>query len=214
MKPSRLPIGVLFWLALSVASQGSPSEELVERLQETYSSLQSFSADFEQIFTSPLAELRESGIVLMKKPGKMFWEYNDPTRKIFVTDGRSSYFYLPGDRQVIVGELDLESEQTPLLFLVGRGDIRRDFTVETEVEEQALDAGNPLVKLVPKDPNPQFSYLIIEVSIPRYLVRRLIVVEPIGNRNEYILSNMEENVPIPEERFRFQVPPGVEVITQ
>jgi len=193
---------------------GESSEELVDRLQEKYLELTSFSADFEQIFTSPLAELRESGTLLMKKPGMMYWQYSYPTTKIFLTDGEKSYFYVPDDAQVIVSELDLESVQTPLLFLVGRGDIKRDFLVETEVEEQPLDVGNSLVRLTPKQPQGEFSHVILEVSDRDLYIRRMIVVEPIGNRNEYVLSNLEENVSIPEQQFQFSVPSDVEVISQ
>jgi len=40
--------------------------------------------------------LSKSGL---KKPGKMRWEYRSPREKLFVSDGTSAWFYVPGDRQ-------------------------------------------------------------------------------------------------------------------
>ncbi len=116
-------------------------DELIARLQQKYEALESFSADFEQMFQGGGVQLRESGIVKMKKPGKMYWEYQQPTPKLFIADGKKSYFYLPQDKQVIVSDLDLENASTPLLFLVGKGKIQEDFQVELEEVEKPLHGG-------------------------------------------------------------------------
>lgn len=189
-------------------------DELIARLQQKYETLESFSADFEQIFQGGGVQLRESGIVKMKKPGKMYWEYQQPTPKIFIADGKKSYFYLPQDKQVIVSDLDLENASTPLLFLVGRGKIQEDFQVELEEVEKPLKAENLLVRLTPKRPQGGYSYLMLEIDPSTYLIYRLIVIEPIGNRNEYIMKNIRENIRISDQQFRFKLPKDVEVLSQ
>lgn len=189
-------------------------DELIARLQQKYEALESFSADFEQMFQGGGVQLRESGIVKMKKPGKMYWEYQQPTPKIFIADGKKSYFYLPQDKQVIVSDLDLENASTPLLFLVGRGKIQEDFQVELEEVEKPLQAENLLVRLTPKRPQGGYSYLMLEIDPSTYLIYRLIVIEPIGNRNEYIMKNIRENIRISDQQFRFKLPKDVEVLSQ
>ena len=60
----------------------------------------------------------------------MRWEYNSPEKKLFVSDGRKIYSYIPMDKQVIVGTMPQgDQAPTPALFLTGRGDITRDFNV-------------------------------------------------------------------------------------
>lgn len=189
-------------------------DELIARLQQKYEALESFSADFEQMFQGGGVQLRESGIVKMKKPGKMYWEYQQPTPKIFIADGKKSYFYLPQDKQVIVSDLDLENASTPLLFLVGKGKIQEDFQVELEEVEKPLQAENLLVRLTPKRPQGGYSYLMLEIDPSTYLIYRLIVIEPIGNRNEYIMKNIRENIRISDQQFRFKLPKDVEVLSQ
>ena len=189
-------------------------DELIARLQQKYEALESFSADFEQMFQGGGVQLRESGIVKMKKPGKMYWEYQQPTPKLFIADGKKSYFYLPQDKQVIVSDLDLENASTPLLFLVGKGKIQEDFQVELEEVEKPLQAENLLVRLTPKRPQGGYSYLMLEIDPSTYLIYRLIVIEPIGNRNEYIMKNIRENIRISDQQFRFKLPKDVEVLSQ
>ncbi len=205
------------WLVVLLAGASLKAEtvdQLVSQLQEKYEELESFSAEFDQLFQSRVLQLKESGVVMMRKPGKMYWEYQQPTPKFFVADGQRSYFYVPRDRQVIVSDLDLSEVQTPLLFLLGKGNIREDFHVELEEQEEALEPQNTLIRLMPKQPQGEFSFLILEVNSSSYLIRRLIVVEPIGNRNEYILSSFRENVEIPEQQFDFEVPAGVELMSR
>lgn len=101
-----------------------------------------------------------------------------------------------------------------MLFLVGKGNIGQDFEVESELETQPLQAGNRVVRLTPKQPQGQFSHVILEIDPSDYLIQRLIVVEPIGVRNEYILNNLQENRRIPDRQFEFKIPDQVEVLRQ
>ena len=189
-------------------------DQLIAKLQKKYEEVESFSADFRQMFRGGNVQLQESGIILMKKPGKMYWEYRQPTPKLFVANGKQSYFYLPLDKQVIVSDLDLSSPQTPLSFLMGEGKIKEDFRVGPEAEETPLQPENLLIRLTPKQPQGTYSHVTLEIDPSNYLIRRLIVIEPIGNRNEYIMTNFQENIRISDGQFTFKVPPGVEVVSQ
>ena len=205
---------LLVFLSMSGRVSSETPDQLMAKLQNKYEQIESFSADFTQLFRSGNIQLQESGIMVMKKPGKMYWEYRQPTPKVFVADGQKSYFYLPLDKQVIVSDLDLSNAQTPLLFLMGKGNLKEDFQVGLEPEEKPLQGENILIRLTPKKPQGIYSYVILEVDPSNYLVRRLIVKEPIGNRNEYIMVNFKENIRIPDGQFNFKVPPGVEVMSQ
>ena len=203
-----------FVLAMSGMPIAQAPDELIARLQQKYEALESFSADFEQMFQGGGIQLRESGVVKMKKPGKMYWEYLQPTPKLFIADGKKSYFYVPQDNQVIVSDLDLDNASTPLLFLVGKGKIQEDFQIELEEAEKPLRDENILVRLTPKQPQGGYSHLMLEIDPSTYLIYRLIVIEPIGNRNEYIMKNIRENIRISDRQFRFKLPKDVEVLSQ
>jgi lipoprotein signal peptidase len=199
------------WLSAAGRPVAWTAEEIVDRLQDRYGQLQTLRADFEQTLRSRGVSQTERGFVIMKRPGRMYWEYTDPAVKYFVADGNRSFFYVPAERQVIVSRLDLESGDSPLGFLLGKGDIRRDFTVELEPE---APSGAPVIRLTPRHPHPEFIYLEIEIDPETWLISRLTVAEPVGQEVEYRLTGLRQNVQVPERQFKLKWAPDVEVIEQ
>ncbi len=208
--PQALALIPLMWLG-EVSAVAWTADEIVDRLQARYDQLQTLRADFEQTLRSRGISQTERGFVIMKRPGRMYWEYTDPAVKYFVADGSRSFFYVPAERQVIVSRIDLESSGSPLGFLLGRGNIRRDFAVELE---PGAPPGTPVVRLTPLQPHPEFTHLVIEADPETWLVQRLTVVEPVGQEVEYRLSGLRQNVQVPDRQFKLRLAPDVEVIEQ
>ncbi len=72
----------------------------------------------------------ERGRMAVRKPGRMRWTYTQPEEKLFVSDGNRVYSYVPADKQVYVAAVPADDQATtPALFLAGKGNILRDFTV-------------------------------------------------------------------------------------
>jgi outer membrane lipoprotein-sorting protein len=142
----------------------------------------------------------------------MYWEYQRPTRKLFIADGKQTFFYVPDDNQVWISELDVETTATPLLFLLGLRKIRDDFQVQFEAGEEPLNESNVLLRLTPIRMRPELSHVLVEVSPATFLIRRLTIVEPIGNRNDYIFRRFRENIKVRDKKFRLELPDGVEII--
>src|SRR5437660_5838279 len=105
--------------------------ELAQALQKKYDTIKDFSADFVHAYEGGVLrkQITERGRLLVKKPGKMRWDYTSPEEKVFVSDGAKMYSYIPQDKQVIVATVPAEDEaSTPTLFLAGKGNLTRDFT--------------------------------------------------------------------------------------
>ena len=111
-----------------------------------------------------------------------------------------------------ISDLDLEAADTPLLFLLGPKRIRDDFQVRFETGEGPMDESNLLLRLTPIQARAEFSHVLVEVSPTTFLIHKLSIVDPIGNRNDYILSRFRENVKIRDRQFRLKLPDGVEII--
>ncbi len=187
---------------------------LVDRIQARYNAIQSFKAEFTQIYRSGFSEEQESGVLYMKKPGKMRWEYTHPTTKLFIADGKKTYFYVPRDKQVSIAEWNLDSASTPLLFLLGQGDLKKDFDIAEANKEPKLAGGDTVLILTPKTEQSGFKEVLLEVHRKDADIVRLSVVEHNGNKNDYLLRSFRANLPIPDDKFRFKIPKGVEVIRQ
>src|SRR5919202_743565 len=119
-------------LALSIAAPADlDAPQLAQALQKKYDGIRDFSADFVHVYEGGVLRKRitERGRLLVKKPGKMRWEYTAPEQKLFVSDGMKMYSYLPQDKQVVVASVPPEDQATtPTLFLAGTGTLTSHFT--------------------------------------------------------------------------------------
>src|SRR5690349_9312341 len=119
-------------LAHSGARAAEPTAaEFAQSVQKKYDAIRDFSADFVHAYEGGALrkQVTERGRMMIKKPGKMRWEYTTPEEKLFVSDGLKMYSYLPQDRQVIVSTIPRgDDASTPTLFLAGRGNLTRDFS--------------------------------------------------------------------------------------
>ncbi len=198
---------------LVVAFAVDPVESTIAGLQKRYAAVQTVSAEFRQVYRAPGIDQVESGILLMKKPGLMRWEYRVPERKLFVADGRSSYLYTPEDRQVLVRSLSAsEIRSTPLQFLLGHGDILKSFIAAPETEFRAKSDGSAILRLTPRSSEPDYAFLVLECDQKTYDLRRIVIRELTGNTSEFELSNLTTNVKVDDRQFQFKIPKGVEVV--
>ena len=194
--------------------QGPDLNTLIEGVQKKYSRMQGIGADFAQLYRgSDGRTIRESGSLLLKRPRKARWDYVEPERKLFVSDGKSVFFYVAGENHATKsGVKESIDPQMPFLFLLGRGNLRRDFSrIELVSSERPVLAGNVVLRLVPRRAPEEFKQLLVEVSPSTYEVRRLVILERSGARMDFLLSNVRENFVAPDTQFQFMPPAGVTV---
>jgi len=187
----------------------SPAEALARRVEARHRGLGDLTARFAQSYRSGMLgrEITEKGTLSLKPPGRMLWEYRDPEKKTFVSDGRRFYFYVPADRQVIVRE-QADLRGIPALLLSGRGDILTQF--EVTFDEKAPPGRQRLV-LVPRKPDPEVEQVTLDVD-PTDRIRGILVLDAQGNRSRFEFEDIRENVGLKDRIFEFKVPQGVEVI--
>ena len=143
----------------------------------------------------------------------MRWEYTAPEKKLFVSDGHKIYSYIPQDKQVIVSTMPQDDQApTPALFLTGKGNITRDFTVAFDKVADA-PAGAIALKLTPETREPEYESLTLVVEPKTLRLQMLITVDAQGGRSAFTFSNLKENVGLADNQFVFQMPRNVDVVT-
>jgi len=196
-----------------VSRADDPISTAIAGLQQRYAAVNTVTASFVQTYRATGMNQTESGTLWMKKPGLMYWEYRFPEPKYFYADGRRTYLYVPADRQVMLRsftEEDLHS--TPLEFLLGKGKILLTFGASRETEIKSSSNDTVMVRLTPKAPDLDYSYLVLEIDSRTFDLRRIAIRERTGNLSDFAFTEMRTNVKINDNRFRFQMPKGVEVI--
>lgn len=185
---------------------------IIDGVQNKYSRMRGLAAEFSQIYLGADGRtLKESGYLQLKRPGKARWDYREPEKKLFVSDGKSVYFHVEGQREATQASIKQSADpQIPFLFLLGQGNIRRDFSrIETVSEERPSQAGNVVLQLVPKRAPQEFKRLLVEVDPSSFSVKRLVIFERGGARMDFTLSNVRENFIAPDSQFQFIPPQGV-----
>jgi outer membrane lipoprotein carrier protein len=187
--------------------------EVLAGLQRRYASVETVKGDFQQTYRAPGIAREESGVFWLKKPGLMRWEYRSPEEQVFVADGRQSYLYVPRDRQVTIQPFtaaDLRS--TPLDFLLGSGEVNRSFQSSWETAFKPKFEGTLMIRLTPNRKDAEFSFLVLELDMRTYDLRRISIRDPGGSTSEFILTNTTANTKMDTKLFQFKTPKGVEEI--
>jgi outer membrane lipoprotein carrier protein len=211
---NMLPGAVLLsFLASAAVWQKTPSAgEVAAALQRKYDTIHDFSADFTHRHQSGVLRRTrvEQGSLLVKKPGRMRWEYKSPEQKLFVSDGARIYFHDVANKQVTVSEVPVgEQAASAALFLAGNGNLARDFSASF------MEGGGPdsyALRLEPKSSEAEYDWLEIVVDRDTLRIQSITAAQQDGGRDTFEFSNLKENVGLADKTFEFKIPPGVEVI--
>jgi outer membrane lipoprotein carrier protein len=210
--------GLALVLARTISAQPEQpaSADAVGRdLQTKYGRVADFSADFVHTYRGGVLkqQISESGHLLVKKPGKMRWDYTSPEKKTFVSDGHKLYSYIPTDKQVIVATVPPDDQApTPALFLTGKGNIQRDFSVAFDKVAEA-PAGTIALKLTPRKREPEFDWLTLVLEPGTLKLSMMVTVDAQGGRSVFSFKNLKENIGLADNEFVFKMPRGVDVTT-
>lgn len=186
--------------------------EVATRLQARYDTIRDFSADFVHNYEGGVLKrtLVEKGVVQIKKPGRMRWEYRTPQKKLFVSDGKDMYLHEVAANQVTIFAMPQGNQAPPAaLFLAGRGNIQRDFTVS---HGEGATADTYVLRLQPKSPERDYDWLVLTIDRTTYQIRSLSAVDSQGGRSTFQFSNFKENTGVGEQAFTFKIPKGAEVV--
>jgi outer membrane lipoprotein carrier protein len=202
--------------AMLVRGAEQTAAELAAALQHKYDGIKDFTADFTHAYEGGVLRKRitERGRLVVKKPGKMRWDYSTPEPKQFVSDGVKMYSYIPQDRQVVVTSVPPDNDAaSPALFLAGKGSLTRDFTASLVDPPAGMPAGSRALKLVPKVRQAEYDSLVLVVDPATLAIRGLVTADAQGGTSSFTFTNLQENTGVADKAFAFKIPRGVDVIT-
>src|SRR5206468_8336349 len=133
-------LGVIIVGAQSFATESRSADAIVDSLQKNYEATVDFVADFRQETEVKTLNrnLKASGQVSFKRPGKMFWRYEEPKGQFVLADGKYLYFYQPEQNQIIKSPLkNAFRSDIPLSFLLGIGNLKKDFNAVLKATEES-----------------------------------------------------------------------------
>jgi outer membrane lipoprotein carrier protein len=174
-------------------------------LENRYNRTKTLQISFEETYLGAGRPKRsESGELSLRKPGKMRWEYAQPSGKLFVSDGKLIYYYNPVAKQAEKMKVkDSEDMRAPLAFLLGKLDFEKDFT-DFKLK---VDGDNKLLIAKPKSDKLPYKQVEFTVS-PQMEIRQLIVSGQDDSMLMFRFSNERVNPVLDDNLFKFDLPAG------
>jgi outer membrane lipoprotein carrier protein len=204
----------------SPSKQNSDSaKSLAHLLEEHYRQPRTLQAIFLERYSEGEKQARvESGTVFFRRPGQMRWEYDSPEKKLFLVDGKTTWFYVPYDHTVTKAPVKESSDwRTPLALLTGKADLSRLCSQINLINQSGIPSGHAVLRCLPKQAKipseaSEYTEVLLEVDTSSGELARINVRQPGGIGLEYRFGNWQTDIPLAGDLFRFQVPPGVAIV--
>jgi outer membrane lipoprotein carrier protein len=204
---------ILAFLGATNLTAQTDVHAIADRVDQRYNHLQTLEAQFSETYSGAGMTRTERGTLALKKPGRMRWDYEQPRPKMFLTDGTTAWFYVPGEHQVRRAPVkQLDDLRSPLRYLLGKTKLEKEFVGLTiAADAKPENPGDIVLRGIPKGMQDRVAQTLVEVT-PDGLIMRISVEELDGSVTEFRFLQQKENVQIPDQHFRFAPPPGVEVV--
>ena len=110
---------------------------MLRKVDDHYNHLNSLRSRYTEHYAGMGMDKTESGTLVLKKPGRMRWTYDQPAGKVFVLDGKSAWVCtLRGPiRLQRIPAKQLDDLRSPLRFLLGHTQLKKELDNLTVVPE-------------------------------------------------------------------------------
>lgn len=196
-------------LALAAGFSGPlPADSARQQLERFSDGLESLQATFSQVVidTESRVQDRSEGTVWLKRPDRFRWQYGGDFPELVVGDGEQIWIYDEMLEQVTVKSQAEAGMDSPLALLTEPG--RLDQAYEVRGAGEADDA--QLLELRSRSPESEFERFLLGLADDRPVL--IVMEDAFGLRTEIRFEDVERNPLLDDELFRFEPPPGVDVI--
>lgn len=196
-------------LAVCAFAADTPLDTLLKGVEQRYNKAKTLQVLFKEVYT-PAGKMRrtESGILMLRKPGKMRWQYSQPAGKLFISDGKWIWLYTPQDNKAEKMKFkETDDLRAPLAFLLGKLDFDKEFQNLVGKPE----AGGMRITAQPKTDNLPYSDVEFLVG-PDSTIKEVKVTGYDKSLIHFTFDQERLNPPLDNNQFTFQPPKGVELV--
>jgi outer membrane lipoprotein carrier protein len=204
MLVKKLSLALCLGLMSTLANAAQDDE-----LQKFFSQLESLKANFSQQVFGPRRELQQTsaGQVIVQRPGKFRWDYQQPYKQHIVADGTKVWLYDVDLEQVTIKPQDQAMDNTPASLLSDASQLQEQFDVMAVMRE-----GRDWFELIPKRSDSGFEALFI--ALDKGVLREMELQDSFGQLTVMRFENVVMNRRYGDDSFKLQIPAGVDVIDE
>lgn len=207
MRFAQICIGLLlgFGQICHAANDG-----LIAKIQEAYSGMDSFEADFDQTLKhkeSGSTEKRK-GKIVFQKPLLVRWQTYKPHEETLVVNREEIWDYIPEEDIAYRYSPSVAQDSRSIIQVItGQAKLDKDF----DVKRGGTENGLAKMILYPREPGPQMVEAAIWVDPVSGTIQRANVTDFYGNKNDIKFSSFKPGSRQPASQFKFKPPKGVEI---
>jgi outer membrane lipoprotein carrier protein len=211
---------VLFVLSMAAgvgarADENAPIDPLVDEIlsgvEARYAS-SAFSARFDIESTLKAMQVTDTaeGRLMVKYPGKMRWEYEQPDPMLFITNGVTLWMYQPRENQVTVGQTDeVLGGSQGASFLSDVRLLRKQFLIT--LDPNGSDKRVRL-KLTPREEAFDIAFVTLTVSRATHDVVEVVTTNQYDDTTRIVFRDIAFQQAFPDTLFDFEIPEGTDVL--
>lgn len=185
-------------------------EAAAQKLNALLSNASTMTADFSQMTLSANgASMQETtGNLALKRPGMFRWHTDAPAEQELVSDGQQIWLYDPDLEQVTIQAMDQRLTHTPALLLSGDvSTLQENFSITWEDSGSVID-----FTLTPKVNDTLFDSL--RLSFRDGVINDMQMSDAVGQRTNILFQDVKLNQSMNEDQFTFEIPDGIDVISE
>jgi outer membrane lipoprotein carrier protein len=196
-------------VAVSAFADDAALDGLLKGVEARYNKAKTLQVAFHEDYTPQGRPRRsESGTLMLRKPGRMRWDYDQPKGKLFVADGKSLWLFTPAENRAEKMKLqESDDMRAPLAFLLGKLNFQKEFR---NLQAKPEGAGTRITA-EPKTDNLPYSAVEFVVS-PDRQIREVKVTGFDHSVLEFRFDKERVDPPLDNKLFQFQVPKGAELV--
>jgi len=211
--------GVLLLSALFVGpaeageQRAEPEKVVLQQLSKAYAKVDSFEADFAQTssgmsYAQPMVQI---GRLYVQRPHKMHWDFREPTRQQYISDG-STFWWVDHSAKTTTVYRKMDSVLSHFFdLLTGLSGATENFKVSLESGEFTRPGASTL-KLVPRKDGAGLGTLYVHISEESSLVVAVTNVTPFGDTTLLELGEMKLNEKQEQAHFQWTKTEGFKLI--
>jgi outer membrane lipoprotein carrier protein len=208
-----LLVSAFFVGPADAAAPAVPEDALLTRLTAAYAKIDSFEADFAQTssgmsYPKPMVQ---QGRLYVARPQKMHWDFTEPTRQQYISDG-STFWWVDHAAKTTTVYRQMDSVLGHFFdLLTGLSGVKENFKVGIEAGEHARP-GMDTLKLAPRNDTTGLGTLYVHVNKESALVVGVTNVTPFGDTTLLELVDLTLNTKQPSSRFKWSAIDGFKLI--
>jgi outer membrane lipoprotein carrier protein len=199
-----------FILILLLLAPGVVSAASVDALKALLNQTTTAKARFAQVVMDRNQKTLQqaTGTMEFSRPGRFRWEYVKPYEQTIVGDGSRLWIYDKDLNQVTVRKLDRALGASPAALLAGSNEIEKSYALKAAGSDGGLD----WLEAVPRTQDTAFER--IRLGLGKGGLEAMELKDQFGQTTIIKFSELQRNVKISPDAFKFTPPKGADVITE